>query len=156
MINQHENETRAAYIMRVAAQYIRNTPEFTIDYDETTCDGYCLADELEIHSDVGFLKADLAGWLEELGLVAVPIEPTDERLKAAHHCIDWCRDGQETHENENKTQTAYSGTSCRQDLIEAYAVLTGQQESSNDEANNSDNSCSNNYRLRRNNTQDSI
>ena len=43
-----------------------------------------------------FLKADLAGWLEELGLVAVPIEPTPEMLAAARDCrlrdihdMDW-------------------------------------------------------------------
>lgn len=46
MIKQRENETRAAYLMRVAAEYISNCPDGEIDYDETTCDGYCLSEEL--------------------------------------------------------------------------------------------------------------
>jgi hypothetical protein len=48
MITQRKNESRAAYLMRVASEYILdNCPEDTIDYDETTCDGYCLAEELK-------------------------------------------------------------------------------------------------------------
>jgi len=41
-------ETRAAYLMRVAAAYIRrHCPGEEIDFDGTTCDGYCLADDLD-------------------------------------------------------------------------------------------------------------
>jgi len=48
MIAQLKNETRAEYMLRVAAAYIRkNCIDSTIDYDETTSDGYCLADECD-------------------------------------------------------------------------------------------------------------
>lgn len=57
MLVQHDDESRAAYLMRVAAEYIGNCPENQIDYDDTTCDGYCLAEELSIESD-NMLKAD--------------------------------------------------------------------------------------------------
>ncbi len=48
MLTQDKTETRAQYLMRVAAEYIRqNCPDGDIEYDETTCDGYCLADDLD-------------------------------------------------------------------------------------------------------------
>lgn len=53
MINQMDGESRASYLMRVAAVFIRqHASDYTIDYDETTCDGYCLADELEIEAEM--------------------------------------------------------------------------------------------------------
>ena len=51
MIKQRDEETRAAYLMRVAAAYINECPDNSIDYDETTCDGYCLAEELTVEAD---------------------------------------------------------------------------------------------------------
>ncbi len=48
MIKQGDNESRTRYLLRVASEYIKETPEKTIDYDETTCDGYCLSEELMI------------------------------------------------------------------------------------------------------------
>lgn len=50
MIKQKDEESRTKYLLRVAAEYIEENPEHTIDYDETTCDGYCLAEELIIAS----------------------------------------------------------------------------------------------------------
>ena len=50
MITQKENETRQEYLIRVTIDFIRSNglvAEQTVDYDETTCDGYCLADDLE-------------------------------------------------------------------------------------------------------------
>lgn len=46
MLKQGDNESRIRYLVRVAAKYIHENPEQTIDYDETTCDGYCLSQEL--------------------------------------------------------------------------------------------------------------
>ena len=46
MINQGDGESRTRYLLRVAAEYISENPEQTIDYDDTTCDGYCLSEEL--------------------------------------------------------------------------------------------------------------
>jgi len=46
MITEKEGESRSAYLVRVAVEYIRENADFNIDYDETTCDGYCLAEEL--------------------------------------------------------------------------------------------------------------
>lgn len=51
MIDLREDETRASYLMRVAAKYIADCPENSIDYDETTCDGYCLSEELLIEAE---------------------------------------------------------------------------------------------------------
>ena len=39
---------RAIEMLNIAADYIRaNCPEGTIEYDKTTCDGYCVADDCE-------------------------------------------------------------------------------------------------------------
>jgi len=47
-IIQKENEPRFVYLMRIAAKFIyNNCSEGTIVYDESTCDGYCLSNELE-------------------------------------------------------------------------------------------------------------
>lgn len=48
MIVKRPNEPRAAYLMRVAVEFIKtnNLDGYVIDYDGTTCDGACLADEL--------------------------------------------------------------------------------------------------------------
>ena len=51
MIKQGEDESRTKYLLGVAAEYIANNPEHCIDYDETTCDGYCLSDELKVAAD---------------------------------------------------------------------------------------------------------
>lgn len=43
---------RAAYMLRVAARYIAETdPEGEVEYDETTCDGHCVADDCETAAD---------------------------------------------------------------------------------------------------------
>ena len=39
------NIERAKEMLRLAAEYIERYPDFTIEYDETTCDGYCLAED---------------------------------------------------------------------------------------------------------------
>jgi hypothetical protein len=46
VITQGKTESRLAYLLRVAAAFADKHASGTIDYDETTCDGYCLADEL--------------------------------------------------------------------------------------------------------------
>lgn len=46
MIVQQPNETRLMYVLRVAEAYIEANPYHIIDYDDTQCDGYCLAEEL--------------------------------------------------------------------------------------------------------------
>ena len=51
MIIQRDDESRAAYLMRVAAEYIGGCPENLIDYDDATCDGFCLAEELSVAAD---------------------------------------------------------------------------------------------------------
>ena len=50
MIKQADEESRTRYLLRVAAAYIQENPQYTIDYDATTCDGYCLSEELIIAS----------------------------------------------------------------------------------------------------------
>jgi len=54
MIEQQPGEPRHKYLMRVAAAYIRkyNAEEGKIDYDETTCGGDCLAEELMIEVEM--------------------------------------------------------------------------------------------------------
>lgn len=48
MITQKENETRIEYLCRVLHEFMDRTiaGEQTIDYDETTCDGLCLANDI--------------------------------------------------------------------------------------------------------------
>jgi len=48
MITQLPEESRLMYLVRVASEYIGEYPSGTVDYDETTCDGYCLAEDLQI------------------------------------------------------------------------------------------------------------
>lgn len=44
--------SRASYLMRVAAEYIRtHAPDGTVHYDEADCDGLCLSDDLIIEAD---------------------------------------------------------------------------------------------------------
>lgn len=48
MIEQKEGETRIEYLARVLYWLMNNTPagEETVDYDGTTCDGGCLAEDI--------------------------------------------------------------------------------------------------------------
>lgn len=48
MINQRPDETRSEYLLRVVEAFIRQNPlveEAEVDYDGTTCDGNCLAED---------------------------------------------------------------------------------------------------------------
>jgi hypothetical protein len=47
VIKQGVNESRLSYLLRVAAIFCEQNGGSTIDYDGTTCDGYCLASELD-------------------------------------------------------------------------------------------------------------
>ena len=48
MIVQDENESRKDYLIRVVIEFIEKHALYeTIDYDDTTCDGLCLIDDLE-------------------------------------------------------------------------------------------------------------
>ena len=49
MIIQEENESRIEYLVRVLDWFMQNTcaGELTADYDDTTCDGYCLVDDFK-------------------------------------------------------------------------------------------------------------
>ena len=56
-LEQKENEDRKTYLVRLAIEYIKeHTGYVGIDdelfYDETECDGYCLADDLMIEFDI--------------------------------------------------------------------------------------------------------
>mgnify|MGYP006980378830 CR=1 FL=1 len=53
---------RAIEMLKISADYInRYCPDEIIDYDGTTCDGCCVAD------DCGNAAADLQVYLDELG-----------------------------------------------------------------------------------------
>ena len=60
MITQQDDETRLEYLCRVLAELMENTiaGEQTIDYDETTCDGLCLAQDFE--AEVSTLRLEKA------------------------------------------------------------------------------------------------
>ena len=48
MIEPRENESRIYYLARVLYAFMNENgiaAECTIDYDDTTCDGYCLAQD---------------------------------------------------------------------------------------------------------------
>jgi hypothetical protein len=62
----------------------------------------------------------------------LPWPPTDEMLVLAHHLIDWCRNDQNTYLPEDESQTivvldgvviGHAGTTCKQDLEDAYAAM---------------------------------
>lgn len=60
MIVQRDNEPRIEYLARVLYSYMDETiaGELTIDYDETRCDGMCLALDIidELGVDVGVIQ----------------------------------------------------------------------------------------------------
>ena len=47
MIKPRENEPRIEYLARVLYHLMHTTGacEYSVDYDEATCDGYCLAED---------------------------------------------------------------------------------------------------------------
>lgn len=47
MIKELQGESRLMYLVRVAIKYIEKYPDGTVDYDGTTCDGFCLLSELQ-------------------------------------------------------------------------------------------------------------
>lgn len=48
MLVRQQTETRPEYMLRVAAAYIRkHWLDGEIQYDGTTCDGYCVADDCD-------------------------------------------------------------------------------------------------------------
>jgi hypothetical protein len=70
VITQGKTEPRLAYLLRVAVAFAEKYPDGTIDYDETTCDGFCLADDLRGEVD-GLIAmenelADMAKQRDEL------------------------------------------------------------------------------------------
>ena len=58
MILEKEGETRIQYLMRVLDEYMAEYGTGTIDFDGTTCDGWCLADDIRD-------ELDILGLLEE-------------------------------------------------------------------------------------------
>jgi len=67
------------------------------------------------------------------GWKLVPVQPTEEMLRAGHRQIDYDRTGQNTYELEDESQTAaydaagefvgHVGSTCRQDVLDAYAAM---------------------------------
>lgn len=52
MREQKVGEKRKDYLLLVAAEYIReNYPEGSLFYDDSDCDGYCIAEECEDASE---------------------------------------------------------------------------------------------------------
>lgn len=47
MMTQGDSETRLHFLLRVASAFCKKAPDTTVDYDGTTCDGYCLSEELD-------------------------------------------------------------------------------------------------------------
>jgi hypothetical protein len=47
MLVQRPGEERTEYLTRVLYHFMKNTiaGECTVDYDDTTCDGHCLAED---------------------------------------------------------------------------------------------------------------
>lgn len=47
-----EQEERAIEMLRIAADYIElNYPEGVVEYDEASCDGYCVAEDCRIAAE---------------------------------------------------------------------------------------------------------
>lgn len=53
-IPQRFGEPRVNYLLRIAAAYIikNNLQDHYVNYDETTCDGYCLIQDIEAEIDL--------------------------------------------------------------------------------------------------------
>ena len=61
MLKPIEGETRQEYLLRATIQLLKTNPcalEMTTDYDETTCDGYCLVDEIEAELSISGVFTD--------------------------------------------------------------------------------------------------
>ena len=57
MITEKEGETRIQYLMRVLDEYMIENGCSTIEFDGTTCDGWCLADDIRNELDsLGLLE----------------------------------------------------------------------------------------------------
>lgn len=63
-----------------------------------------------------------AGPVVPEGWRMVPVEPTEEMLRAGHRQIDWCRDGQDTRFGE-PLRGPIVGTTCKQDLLDAWSDM---------------------------------
>lgn len=55
--------------------------------------------------------------------VVVPRIPTQAMILAGHHQIDWCRDDQQTHVPEHPSQHEGVGTTCKQDICDAWTAM---------------------------------
>lgn len=61
-IEQKDGETRKNFLLRMAIQYINDHTGYigvddTLFYDESECDGYCLANDIEAEFDVKFVDS---------------------------------------------------------------------------------------------------
>jgi hypothetical protein len=88
---------------------------------------------LEHKEEIAKLKSQVNNLRQKLkakeGYAMVPIEPAEILIKAMHREIDWCRDDQNTYHLEHESQIEGSGTSCKEDLIDAYkAMIAAAQE----------------------------
>lgn len=62
-------------------------------------------------------------------VVLVPREPTEAMIVAGHREIDWCRNDQNTHRPGHPSQTEGGGSSCGDDVRDAYrAMIAAAQE----------------------------
>jgi hypothetical protein len=62
-LTQQEGETRKNFLLRLAMTYIKDHTGYMgmddmLFYDEAECDGYCLADDIEIEFDVQLYDED--------------------------------------------------------------------------------------------------
>lgn len=48
MITVKEGESRMKYLSRVLTEYMSENGDMVIEYDDTTCDGMCLAEDIRI------------------------------------------------------------------------------------------------------------
>lgn len=55
-----------------------------------------------------------------VGWQLVPVAMTADMVLAAHRQIDWCRNDQNTHRPTHESQTEHGGTSCEDDLRDAW------------------------------------
>ena len=62
-IEEIESEDRKTYLVRLAISFLRENSGYalsndTLFYDEAECDGFCLADDLEIEFDIDEFDID--------------------------------------------------------------------------------------------------
>lgn len=124
---KYSDEVRAGLEAALgAAPFARDggsVKRYIINYDARGEQEHPSGDFVHYADHVAALRAAPAAEPVADGWVLVPREPTEDMIQEAHRQIDWCRNEENTHRPDHPSQTNGGGTSCRQDLIDAWDAM---------------------------------